>query len=333
MFASRSKLIVTFTFVAYIASIARAGTNVAVIEEVVGEGVFWCPFLAANGYPCTIFPPSGPTVPLDTFQVVIDLSKTWTDPTGLLADFLQSGKGVITRGSAPRALGIETDAIVQAWVGGTYLSGGGGLCRTIDSDPILGSIPPGTPISDCGDGPCSGIGGESGFPNVKVLARWVSGDDSVGMMRNTWETGRSVYLPYSFRPEGPEYEGILLRTMQILSRPIPAVSTWGFVIATFLMLILGSLILHRNRIVGTNGRIVFPNTNHRMVTLVIFCFLLLFGWHPTEAHCRRAGPRTQLRDSQLRPRGHDRLYGVDSTSGGQRVYFGEDGVYGRPQPR
>lgn len=227
---------------------ARAATKVAVIDATPGggvSGVSWCNPLTGSGYDCTLFPHTGPTTPLAAFQVVIDLSETWTDPTSSLADFMRARKGVILWHGAPGALGIETDPIVQAWVGAKYLTLGNGVLLTTASDPILGSTPPGTIIGGCGDGPCAGLGGESEFPNAKVLARWEFGTSSVGILRNTWEGGQSVYFPLNFGPSDPFEAEILLRTVGILSRPIPTMSAWGVTITALVLLIAGSVLIRR----------------------------------------------------------------------------------------
>ena len=95
-----------------------AATRVAVIDNAVDPpGVSWCSFLNDNGYECTLFPASGPTQALDAFTVVIDMSSQWADPQHSLAAFLQNGKGVITWGLAPYALGVDNDPVVQGWIG------------------------------------------------------------------------------------------------------------------------------------------------------------------------------------------------------------------------
>ena len=85
---------------------ARAA-NLAFIDEGMGSqtpGNRWCAFFEEHGHTCTVMPVTGPDSPLDAFDVVIDMSPEWSDPDGLLADVLRSGKGVITRNRAPRAL-------------------------------------------------------------------------------------------------------------------------------------------------------------------------------------------------------------------------------------
>jgi hypothetical protein len=67
-----------------------------------GQG--WCYLLTDNGHTCTVFPNTGPTGPLDPFDMVIDLSRNWSDPTGMLADCMRAGKTVITWYIAPAVL-------------------------------------------------------------------------------------------------------------------------------------------------------------------------------------------------------------------------------------
>ena len=87
---------------------SAGGGNVAVIDSgnyIPSPGPHWCKFLADHGYKCTLFPKEGPTDPLDPFDVVIDISEVWADPTGTLADFMRAGKTVITVDDAPGRAG------------------------------------------------------------------------------------------------------------------------------------------------------------------------------------------------------------------------------------
>jgi len=224
---------------------ARAATKVAVIDRNGGGAADWCTFLVTNGYECTIFPATGPTESLDPFQVIVDTSNVWSDPTDMLADQMRKGKGVITWGNAPLALDIIHKPTVQAWIGTDFLSGGSNRLLTTAVDPILGSRPPGTVIADCGDGGCAAVGGTEGHPQAKVLARLENGND-VGLLRNTWEGGQSVYLT-NFMGAGAGEDDIILNIFRILSNPIPAVSTWGALVFLLGVLTCGSLVLRNRR--------------------------------------------------------------------------------------
>lgn len=80
------------------------GKNVAIIDAghqtPQTEGEEWCQFLTEHGHACTVFPKEGPTAPLDPFDVVIDMSDVWSDPSGTLGDCVRAGKTVITETDA-----------------------------------------------------------------------------------------------------------------------------------------------------------------------------------------------------------------------------------------
>mgnify|MGYP001569059487 FL=1 len=143
---------VTFCIIACaLGAPARAATKVAIIDDAVDPpGTFWCSFLNGNGYECTLFPATGPTQPFDTFAVVIDMSRQWADPQHSLEVFLHTGKGVITWGTAPYALGINNDPVVQEWIGANLASSGTDLYITTATDSILGDRPPGTVLGGGG---------------------------------------------------------------------------------------------------------------------------------------------------------------------------------------
>src|SRR3990172_1232590 len=104
----RTLFLAALAVIAGLAAPAHAGgKNVAIIDGdqyIPSPGPAWCAFLKQHGHQCTVYPKEGPTGPLDPFDVVIDLSLDWSDPTGVLTDFMRAGKTVITSGGAPYAL-------------------------------------------------------------------------------------------------------------------------------------------------------------------------------------------------------------------------------------
>lgn len=213
--------------------------NIAVIDTHKSDpppGSRWCELLEDDGHTCTVFPVTGPDAPLDPFDVIIDLSEQWADPTGMLADAMRAGKGVITWDRAPQALGIQTDAVVQAWVGANGLTGGDGFLETVTTDPILGDLSVGSVIGDCGFAACAALTDTSGHPHAKVLARNTVHIDSIGLMRNAWERGESVY---AYR--GLFEESVILGAIAEVGSKVPAVSTWGVVVTLLLILGVGTI--------------------------------------------------------------------------------------------
>jgi len=230
------------------------GKNVAVIDfnpppETWGE--VWCDFLIEKGYACTLFPKEGPTSPLDPFDVVVDLSSDWSDPTGTLVDFMQAGKTVITAAYAPHALGIDLNATVQAWIGANRGANGSGRLLTTVQDPILGNIPPGAELDDCADSVCPGVNDISGHPDAKVLARFGNGTGTIGMMRNFWEGGISVYLGI-IGPGTPINDQIVLNAVGVRTL-IPTLSRMGLIALALTMGIAGALILRHRRWSPSDG--------------------------------------------------------------------------------
>lgn len=231
-----------------LAALALPGTaNAAPRVAVVGFSPPWCQLLIDNGYECDILPNEGPAS-LKGYDVVVVLSKNWTDPDGLLPAFLRSGRGVITVGGVPEALGIDTDPVVQAWIGANMSSGCLMNLRTIVTDPMLGTIQPRERLIGCGIGPA--IYDTTGHPNAKILATWYDWlpTANIGIMRNTWEGGQSAYLGLITPGSGsPLHEEIVLSTVRVLSNPIPTVSEWGLVILTLLVLTAGTAVLINRR--------------------------------------------------------------------------------------
>jgi len=217
------------------------GKNVAIIDNFDAHGSFFCQLLTEHGHACTVFPMEGPTAPLDSFDVVIDMSHIWSDPTGMLADFMRAGKTVIATGNAPYALGVDTNPTVQAWIGANANVGAGGPLVTVARDPILGDIPAGTQLTDCSDSVCGALRDTTGHPNAKVLAMYVDYPDPrpIGILRNFWEAGVSVYMP-GFSPE------FILNALEVRN-PIPTLNTWGLLALALGIGAAGTIVLWRRR--------------------------------------------------------------------------------------
>ncbi len=242
------------------------GKNVAVIDSgyfsPLTEGQLWCQFLTNHGYACTLFPKEGPTAPLDPFDVVVDISGQWSDPTGMLADCMRAGKTVITVHLAPHVLGIKSNPTVQAWIGANATAPSADQLVTTVRDPILGDIPPGTEIINCADGPCWAVADTSGHPDAKVLASFAIfpiPDDSIGILRNIWEGGISVYLGpiYPFPSIYPLHGEIILNAVRA-RQLIPSVSTWGLLVLALGISIAGTILLRRQA--STTRSRAFPIT-------------------------------------------------------------------------
>ena len=219
------------------------GKNVAVIDNGDGAGPAWCQFLTEHGHTCTGFPKEGPTAPLDPFDVVIDLSHDWSDPTGTLADCMRAGKTIITWDSAPAALGIDTNATVQAWIGANGFISPVDRLFTTALDPILGNTPVGTQIANCADGPCSGLTDASGHPFAKVLACFTDypfPPPPIGIMRNFWEGGVSVYLP-NLIMSGDQ---IILNAVEARNT-IPTLNAWGLLFLAVGIGVAGVVLIRR----------------------------------------------------------------------------------------
>jgi len=217
------------------------GKNVALIDNFNGYGSFFCQLLTEHGHACTVFPLEGPTAPLDPFDVVIDMSHIWSDPAGTLGDFMGAGKTVITLEGAPGALGIDSDATVQAWIGANAAVGAGDRLVTTASDPILGDIPPGTELTNCSTAVCAALRDTTGHPNAKVLAMYVDYPDPrpIGIMRNFWESGVSVYM-MGFSPD------FILNALEVRN-PIPTLNTSGLLALALGIGAAGTIVLRRRR--------------------------------------------------------------------------------------
>ncbi len=221
---------------------APAAGSVAVIGAGGGHA-YLCAALGDLGVECTVFPNAGPSESLDTFDVVIILSQVWTDPDGTLTDVMRAGHGIILWGSAPTTLGIHNDPTVRAWIGANSWGVTSGPLHTEAFDPILGLRPPGTQLSDCGLGLCAAMADTAGHPDAKVLASF---GGAIGILRNRWEGGQSVYFTDLITgiPPGPELFVNAVRELRP-PPPIPAVSQWGLAVMTLLVVAAGTVVMRR----------------------------------------------------------------------------------------
>ncbi len=228
----------------------------ATMIAVIGRAEFaqpWCELLGENGYDCVVLPNTGPTGTIQAYQVIVDVSTAWSDSDGQLADHVRAGRSVITWGSTPETLGIDTDPVVQAWIGANSLDWAGDTLLTTTTDPILGDLPVGTLLEDCADSFCPGLADFSGHPNVKVLARLAYGLGPAGILRNTWQGGQSAYFTEPISVGNPVHQQIILNTVRELLRPtIPAASHWGVIILGLLFLSGGSVLIVRRRRLSVN---------------------------------------------------------------------------------
>ncbi len=229
---------------------ARA-KNVAVIDSESGlpstDGEEWCQFLVQHGHTCIVFPRSGPTSPLDPFDVVIDMSDLWSDPEGTLSDAMHAGKTIVVRGGAAYALGIDSDAGVQAWIGANMFNSASDKLVSVASDPILGNDPPGTVVVDCFNSECASIDDTTGHSGAKVLARFTYSDGSIGLMRNSWEGGLSVFLSSVFHPtfvESSPLDRTILNAVNA-PEPIPTLNDWALIVLAIGFSGVGAAILRR----------------------------------------------------------------------------------------
>ena len=165
----------------------------------------------------------------------------------MLADFMRAGKTVITSGGAPYALGVDTDSTVQAWIGANgYINPSGRLITTA-LDPILGKTPVGTTVANCADGPCAGLTDASGHPFAKVLARFTDWpyNPPIGIMRNFWEGGVSVYLTNVISPVWtPSTTWIILNAVEARNT-IPTLNAWGLLFLAVGIGIAGVVLIRR----------------------------------------------------------------------------------------
>ncbi len=248
----RTLLLVTLAVFAGPTDAAHAGgKNVAIIDNGGGspltEGERWHQFLTDHGYACTVFPKDGPTGPLDPFDVVIDMSVDWSDPSGALVNFMRAGKTVVTAKNAPYALGLTANPTVQAWMGANASAGGGDALVTVARDPILGDIPPGTEITNCADFPCGAVADTSGHPGAKVLARLEGGAGNVAIMRNIWEGGVSVYITHFVDPGTPLSEEIISNAVRARTLTIPTLNAWALLALGLAVGVAGAIVIRRRR--------------------------------------------------------------------------------------
>jgi hypothetical protein len=147
---------------------------------------------------------------------------------------------VITWGHAPGALGIGVDPVVRAWIGANGTGQNCDYLLTTQRDSILGSIVPGTEIAFCGDGPCYSLRDATGHPDARVLATFPC-LGGIGVLRNTWGGGQSVYLFGHILPDNaPQHNEIILSTIRTLANPIPASSFATLIVMAAALLISGA---------------------------------------------------------------------------------------------
>jgi len=222
------------------APFAQGGARVAIIDTnqySPSLGQRWCDYLAQIGNQCTVFPTAGPTSSLDPFTVLIDLSEIWSDPNGEIADFLHAGKGVILWNNAPAPLGFESNPTVRAWLGMSQLAGGSDRLSIIATDPITVPLVSGTYICDCPEEPCAALAGPTG--DVKLIAQYSRAPGPYGIVRNSWEGGKTVFLPDCIQ----EPYVIVANAVRELDTGIPATSGVGLAVLFIALPVAGYLVL------------------------------------------------------------------------------------------
>jgi hypothetical protein len=217
--------------------------NVAVVG-----GDAWCPFLEAHGHSCAGIPSEGPTEPLDDYDVLIHAGM-WSDPGGILADFMRAEKTVILFHHAPIHLGLNSNPTVQAWVGANVAGTSGNGVVTVATDPILGDAPVGTFVTQCGGFPCGSLDDTTGHPHAKVLARLGDGADEIAIMRNVWEGGISVFLSGITPGADPLHDEIFLNAVRV-RQLVPTVGEWGLLMMGLGLASVGSILLRRRKRAG-----------------------------------------------------------------------------------
>ena len=242
-----------------------AGSPAAEIA-VVGESNFTqslCALLAGAGHGCITLPITDPMPSFNSYDIIVTTGG-WSDPDKALPDHLRAGRGVITWGDAPRDIGIDSDQLVQAWIGAQSFTWGGNALLTALQDPILGDLPVGTMLENCFDATdCTSLAGVSGHPGAKLLAYygWIE-NGNAGILRNEWQAGRSVYFTSYVGLTNPIHQQIILAAVDELTPPypstIPAASTWGLV-ALALLLASGASVLLRRRCGTRSVGLVHPN--------------------------------------------------------------------------
>lgn len=270
--------IVVLLYLPVISAPVSAGLNVAVVDgyfpkppsQTIGE--LWCDLLVADGNTCTLFPISGPTMPLIGFDTVVVLSPLWIDPNAELQSFLQAGKTVVTWGGVPETLGIESNPNVRDWIGADSLEFDGfdGL-RTVVGDPILGSITVGTDLEYCGDMGCPVLHGEHTTGAARVLARYGNGTSGVGVLRNIWMGGVSVYLSGQINPGSgnPLHQTIIVTSAKARALSVPAISRWGALLVASGLIGGGILVLLRRPAPSGRGRFALRRTPKSACTILL----------------------------------------------------------------
>jgi hypothetical protein len=253
----------------------------------------------------------------------------------MLADCMRAGKTVITWYLAPAVLGVRTNPTVQAWIGANWDLHPTGRLFTTALDPILGNTPVGTMVADCSDGTCTGLTDAPGHPFAKVLARFTDWyypqppPPPIGIMRNYWEGGVSVYLANVIGPYTPSTNWIVLNAVEARNT-IPTVSSWGLLALALGLGVAATVVMRR--------RGSLPRSPSALPALLIACLLAGSGQVQADVSSTQGAGVTYLRLGEAAP-----FYSTDKTvanlrsvtipdSAGIAVLWEETGADGSREP-
>jgi hypothetical protein len=195
-----------------------AGEDVAVIHYRTsdhGPGLEWANFLWQAGYSVWLLEANAPG-PLDAYDVIVDLSYEWSDPAHQLAAAMCAGRGVLVFGGAPLYLGINADPVVKSYLGANAYANGGYDLASVTADQLVGDCAPGTVLFHCNGPACGAL---SGATTANVLARWSGGAGTIGMLNNTWCSGRSAFVGWGGAeyPNDPAVQAVVLNLVAWLA--------------------------------------------------------------------------------------------------------------------